>query len=362
MDQQDAIITTLRTELERGGDPNSTDDRTGLSLLHNFAAIQKLEAIELLLKNGANINVFCGQYGPPLVYALSMNAPSSVQYLLEKGANINLALAFCITSGDNTTVQRLLKLGGDLHCTDYNGKTPFELASSLGKTEICNSLLEEAQSRITKFKDSFALHQLELQNLRNQIQKSNLAAREMVRYKQEVEKYVGLWGLERNKNFLLTDRINQLERQSAGFTLQTPQVSVTDIKQEANIRILEDFHMDSPKTGVLQRKERLETELKCVNATIADVEKKRSSLEMQQMKLLLQLKKVQSSVCASCSVHETCGKALQCGHHYCGHCTEQFSTGTDECVQCREPTVELSPTIVDPINWNLQVGIGPYPR
>ena len=66
-----------------------TPDSDGVSLIHDLAVLNHSEAIELMAKNGANVNLAVkGTNITPLVIAASRGCDSTVKVLVRAGARI----------------------------------------------------------------------------------------------------------------------------------------------------------------------------------------------------------------------------------------------------------------------------------
>jgi ankyrin repeat protein len=88
---------------------------SGLSALH--LAIRNIEIVEILIENGANVNMISETYGTPILQAAIYGHLEVVQYLIEKKADINLST--------------------------NNGKTPLMSAVEQGHFEIVKALLQK---------------------------------------------------------------------------------------------------------------------------------------------------------------------------------------------------------------------------
>ena len=58
--------------------------------------------------------------------------------------------------------------------------------------------------------------------------------------------------------------------------------------------------MDIKTVSIFEEKAKLESEIRSINSILSEIDKEKASREMQQLKLLLQLKKIQNSLCANC--------------------------------------------------------------
>ncbi len=129
--------------LESGANP--TD---GVST-HINAGAGNLAALELLHRFGMNVNGIPGGV-PPLRYMMSWSrTPDGARWLLEHGADPNLAwgelhdapLHVAAERWDVPMVELLVRYGADIHRRRADGRTPYTLAELHGNREIAEWLL-----------------------------------------------------------------------------------------------------------------------------------------------------------------------------------------------------------------------------
>ncbi|HEY1239020.1 MAG TPA: ankyrin repeat domain-containing protein [Bryobacteraceae bacterium] len=140
--------------LEAGANP--TD---GVST-HIAAGAGHLPALELLQRFGLNVNGIPGGV-PPLRYIMSWHWNSEgVRWLLEHGADPNLAWAehgdaplhIAAERSDVEMVDLLVSHGADIHQRRSDGRTPHTIASLYGNQEIAAWLLQHgATDELTPF-------------------------------------------------------------------------------------------------------------------------------------------------------------------------------------------------------------------
>jgi hypothetical protein len=130
--------------LEAGANP--TD---GVSA-HLAASVGELEALELLHRYHVDVDGIPGGV-PPLVYMMQWaDNPAGAFWLLDHGANPNLPLGdggeaplhVAARRWDLGMVQRLVRHGADISQRRGDGATPYMLASTHGKQDIADWLLE----------------------------------------------------------------------------------------------------------------------------------------------------------------------------------------------------------------------------
>ena len=119
--------------------------------LHLAALSNNLEAAELLLDNGANINVKDKIGASPLHRAAQRGQVKLVKYLIDKGADIeaknnsgSTPLNFAIDAGINTKeiMHLLIQNGAEVNSRDSNGNTQLYWAASYGYHKAVSVLLE----------------------------------------------------------------------------------------------------------------------------------------------------------------------------------------------------------------------------
>ena len=129
--------------LEAGANP--TD---GVSM-HIAGGGGNIDALELLHRYGVNVNGIPGGV-PPLVYMMTWgDNPAGPYWLLEHGADPNLAwgvddeapLHVAARRWDVSMVERLVQHGGDVSRRRADGSTPHTLAELHGNTDIAAWLL-----------------------------------------------------------------------------------------------------------------------------------------------------------------------------------------------------------------------------
>lgn len=132
-------------------------DRFGRTPLWHAAANGHTRIVEMLLKNGAEVD--CEDiYGQtPLSWALHNDHKATVQHLLQKGAKLESRSDFldyrdnkgrtplwvAIMNGDTATVQMLLDKGSDVNIKDQNGWTPLWWAILGADEAIVQMLLDK---------------------------------------------------------------------------------------------------------------------------------------------------------------------------------------------------------------------------
>jgi ankyrin repeat protein len=144
-------IATVRTLLEKGGDPNARvafgkedawflNSRPGddpapplIVLACRFRSIEGPGIIEQLLKKGADVNIADKNGVTPLMFASELGG--SVSLLLEHGAKVNgkdhtgkTPLMYAMNNRGLGAVADLLKHGAEINARDAQGTTPLMIA------------------------------------------------------------------------------------------------------------------------------------------------------------------------------------------------------------------------------------------
>ena len=91
---ENMIISALDNDFEmiqsliaNGADPNFQNNEDGITALHYAAAHDNVRMIQFLLDNGANIDIASYNGETPLYSALDQNAERAVELLLQRGAD-----------------------------------------------------------------------------------------------------------------------------------------------------------------------------------------------------------------------------------------------------------------------------------
>jgi ankyrin repeat protein len=134
--------------IKRGADVNS--DNGGITPLLMAINNGSVEVAEILLKNGAKLNVIDGEGWTPLTYAATQEYGERIaELLLKHGADINMKdgsryrpIDVAATMGNVRIVEVLIKNGADLGENDALGITPLILAASKGNLPVAARLVE----------------------------------------------------------------------------------------------------------------------------------------------------------------------------------------------------------------------------
>lgn len=117
-------------------------DRTPLI---RAVAQHKVRTAELLIRNGAKVNIEDINGHTPLCEAVWTNSTSLVQALISAGAKITQSqclLHYAVLNNQVDIVKLLIKAGSVINLRDSNGNTPLILAARSGHTDIVKFLLD----------------------------------------------------------------------------------------------------------------------------------------------------------------------------------------------------------------------------
>jgi ankyrin repeat protein len=144
-------INIIRLLLDKGADPNAVTedaDETPLQRICTFCPAP--EAVELLLKYGADPNLGGGRFGSPLQSTCqAYGSVETLKVLIKYGANVNqscggfgTALHAAAFYGDFEMVQYLVSQGADIHAKGYMYPSVVRCAMQNGHGQILVYLLK----------------------------------------------------------------------------------------------------------------------------------------------------------------------------------------------------------------------------
>lgn len=159
--QKDAKNCMLLSEMAE----RKSEGSTVVSGLRSAAQDDKLERMQALLENGADIDADDACGGTALTLAAYMNRERVVRFLLDQGADVNKcersgrsALHFASEDGHYRLIRMLVERGADVNA-DVHGWTPILLAARRGYLWVVEYLVEEgADPNADDFHGRRALH------------------------------------------------------------------------------------------------------------------------------------------------------------------------------------------------------------
>lgn len=117
----------------------------GMPALHYFVSLSRLDLVDSLLENGANINV-CDDDGKTLLHhgaIIRSNSNAILEMALSRGANINAknrrgetALHLAVTQNVAGRVELLLRYGAHVTLGNNHGETAIDYARKYRKPDI----------------------------------------------------------------------------------------------------------------------------------------------------------------------------------------------------------------------------------
>jgi len=118
--------------------------------LHLAAVGGHKEVVELLIANGADVNVMDAAGQTPLYYAVSRGHKESTELLIAEGVDVNAKdsdgvapLHMAIHLGYKEVAELLIAEGADVNAKDNNRRTSLHYAAFKGHKEIAELLIAE---------------------------------------------------------------------------------------------------------------------------------------------------------------------------------------------------------------------------
>lgn len=133
----------VQKAVNKGRQPIHTAvDRDGKQPIHYAAMGGQIEALEMLLGKGAQLDATDNAGKTPLHSAVLSGNVDMIANLKEKGADLNAQdkdgrtpLHMAVLLGQTAVVQKLLELGANRYILDKRGDEPYDVAKELGETQ-----------------------------------------------------------------------------------------------------------------------------------------------------------------------------------------------------------------------------------
>lgn len=150
-DSETSKAETIRLLLERGADPNAVKDEgyNCRTPLINAAGGGDVEAMRVLVENGAKIDFVCKMGASALSSAISFGSAESVEYLLKKGAKPEFfarereqILSIAVARSNPKIIKMLIDFGFPVDGKGYGTNALMKAIENYSSFEIVNLLLE----------------------------------------------------------------------------------------------------------------------------------------------------------------------------------------------------------------------------
>ena len=132
--------------LANGADVN-VKNNVGWVPLHMATALDHKEIVELLVANGANVDAKDDDGSTPMHYAAWYDRKEVAELVIAGGADVNAKdengwtpLHYATDAGLMEISGLLIEQGADVNARDMDGKTPLDRAIQLNRTEIADLL------------------------------------------------------------------------------------------------------------------------------------------------------------------------------------------------------------------------------
>ena len=150
---EEGMVDYLESQLKTGIDINKKKSN-GWTLIHTAVSNNQLEAVKLLIKYGANLNVHAKDafremdtFETPLHLATFNGNDEITKLLIKHGANVNanvkgiLPLHLAVCNNDLETINLILDKTDNINSKDENGSTPLHRAIWMKKVEVIKILI-----------------------------------------------------------------------------------------------------------------------------------------------------------------------------------------------------------------------------
>ena len=141
---EEGNFEAVKQHLAAGTDVNAkNEDDYGLTPLYYATGEGHKEIAELLIAEGADVNMKDDNGGTPLHYAASFGHKEASELLIANGADLNAIvvdgqtpLLMAVAKGHKEIIELLIAKGADINAKNAFNKTPLDAASDFKHTEI----------------------------------------------------------------------------------------------------------------------------------------------------------------------------------------------------------------------------------
>ena len=146
---QKGDVARVKTLISNNKELIHTKSDKGQTPLHLAVQNGKLEIVELLLSQGADINAKDSEGNTPLITALALRKADTAKYLLSKGADVRIknaqdepAIIVALMHGMNELIEPILDHGQDVNERFRGNFTTLLMAAFTGNKEVVKLLLD----------------------------------------------------------------------------------------------------------------------------------------------------------------------------------------------------------------------------
>jgi hypothetical protein len=172
----------LQQLIDSGVSPDQVRPEDDATPLHLAVFGGHMEAAELLIKDGANVNAHTTAGYTPLHLAALKGDADIAQFLIDKGAEINpvsadgeTALHLAAMAGSTGVAQVLLNAGADPAVRDFQGRTAADIATSHGNQTLAKALAPSGMQTPSIYRDGTADIEKRIQQMNAAIARNKAA-------------------------------------------------------------------------------------------------------------------------------------------------------------------------------------------